>query len=388
MTVRTVAIVGAGIAGLTTALCLARKGIASHILEQAERLEEVGAGLQISPNASGILAMLGLLPSIEARWLEPDSVILASGRSLKQLTAVPLGANARRRWNYPYGVLHRSTLQRVLLDAVQSEPLAHLHLGCQVSRHSRTEIAALTGTRPEMIVGADGVWSRLRTAVPAAPPARFSGSIAWRFMVPFNEAPSFLDPRSVVAWTGPSAHLVAYPLAEAAAFNIVAIHQGSALKHDWSAKPSEAGMAFSIEAFSGWNPEIVALLRSAKSPLAWPLYGCPDGRWYNSRELILVGDAAHATTPFAAQGAAMAIEDAAELAAVISGSVNLAESLRTFEKRRRERLKRVRGRADFNRFAYHASGPIAFARDVVLSMRKPESLLADLDWLYGYKPNI
>ncbi|MBD9372410.1 FAD-dependent monooxygenase [Rhizobium sp. ARZ01] len=384
MTVRTVAIVGAGIAGLTAALCLARKGIASHILEQADRLEEVGAGLQISPNASGVLAKLGLLPTLESQWLEPERIVLASGRTLRPLTAVPVGTQARRRWSYPYGVLHRTTLQRVLIAAVQAEPLAHLHLGAKVDRYNPTAIATQTGEAVDLIVGADGVWSKLRTAVPAAPPACFSGSVAWRFMVPFDRAPPLFDPRSVVAWIGPSAHLVAYPLAEAQSFNIVAIHQGTAGRQIWSGQSGDDGIR--MDAFSGWDAGIRALLQAANDPLTWPLYECADGRWYNNSDLILIGDAAHASTPFAAQGAAMAIEDAAELAAAVSGNVDLPDALSSFEKRRRERLKRVRARADFNRFAYHARGPIAFARDVILAIRSPESVAADFDWLYGYQP--
>ncbi|MFD1326850.1 FAD-dependent monooxygenase [Mycoplana ramosa] len=385
MTVKTVAIVGAGIAGLTAALCLARKGIASHILEQADRLEEVGAGLQISPNASGVLARLGVLPALEARWLEPVSIVLASGRTLKPLTTIPVGTAARRRWQHPYGVLHRATLQRVLLDAVRAEPLAHVHLGAQVARHNPAAIVAQIGESVDLIVGADGVWSILRTAVPAAAPARFSGSLAWRFMIPFDRAPGFLDPRSVVAWTGPSAHLVAYPIAEVQAFNVVAIHQGAFRGHIWSATSGQTGSTLRLDAFSAWNSEIVALLRAAEAPLAWPLYECADGRWSNGRDLILIGDAAHATTPFAAQGAAMAIEDAAELAAAVATAPDLPAALSAYEKRRRQRLKRVRARADFNRFAYHARGPIALARDAVLALRSPESLAADLDWLYGYR---
>lgn len=385
MTVKTVAIVGAGIAGLTAALCLARKGIASHILEQADRLEEVGAGLQISPNASGILARIGVLPALETQWLEPERIVLASGRTLKPLTAISVGVEARRRWHYPYGVLHRATLQRVLLDAARAEPLVQVHLGAQVARFNPAAIAAQIGVPADLIVGADGVWSILRTAVPAAPPARFSGSLAWRFMVPFDGAPRFLDPRSVVAWTGPSAHLVAYPIAEVQSFNVVAIHQGAFRGHIWSATSGQAGMALRLDAFSGWNNEIVALLRAAETPLAWPLHECADGRWFNNRDMILIGDAAHATTPFAAQGAAMAIEDAAELAATIATAADLPTALSAFEQRRRGRLKRVRARADFNRFAYHARGPIALARDAVLALRSPESLAADLDWLYGYR---
>lgn len=386
MTVRAVAIVGGGIAGLTAALCLARKGIASHVVEQADRLEEVGAGLQISPNASCVLSALGLLPALEERWTEPERIVLASGRSLKRLTYVPVGADARRRWHHPYGVLHRATLQRILLEAVQKDPLISLHLGIRQEAYDRDCLSNWLGVRPELTIAADGVWSTLRASVPSAGTTRFSGNIAWRFMVPFAGAPSFLDRRCVTAWLGPAAHLVAYPLAEADAFNLVAIHKGTAVSHSWAARSGEEGMILRLDTFSGWNEAITDLLRAAEAPLAWPLYECGDGRWFDGGDLVMIGDAAHATTPFAAQGAGMAIEDAAELAAAVAGAADVKAALRAFEASRRQRLRRVRARAEFNRFTYHARGPVALARDTVLALRSPQSLAADFDWLYGYRP--
>ncbi len=390
MTVRTVAIVGAGMAGLTAALCLARKGIASHLIEQAERLEEVGAGLQISPNASRVLATLGLLPALEKRWTEPERIVIASGRSLKPLAHVPVGADARRRWHAPYGVLHRATLQQVLFEAASGNPLIGMTLGVRMEGYDRAaEIADLIGVRPDLTIAADGVWSTMRAGVPGAANARFSGNIAWRFTIPFATAPRFLDPHAVTAFVGPSAHLVAYPLTEADAFNIVAIHKGPAfISHSWDVHADEAGTAFGLDAFSGWNKDIAALLALAEKPLAWPLYECGDGRWFDGKDLLLIGDAAHATTPFAAQGAAMAIEDAAELAQALAGGADARTALAGFEAQRRQRIGRVRARADFNRFAYHARGPVALVRDIVLGLRSAESLAADLDWLYGYRPDI
>ncbi|MCV3737608.1 FAD-dependent monooxygenase [Rhizobium sp. TRM96647] len=390
MTVRTVAIVGAGIAGLTAALCLARKGISSHLIEQADRLEEVGAGLQLSPNATRVLSVLGLLPALERRWTEPERIVLASGRSLKPLAQVPAGADARRRWHDPYGVLHRATLQKVLFDAARDNPLVGMTLGVRMEGYDRAaEIADLIGVRPDLTIAADGVWSTMRAGVPGAANARFSGNIAWRFMIPFAKAPRFLDPRAVTAFVGPSSHLVAYPLTEANAFNIVAIHKGPAfISRGWETQAGEAGAAFQLDAFSGWNKDIAALLALAEKPLAWPLYECGDGRWFDGNDLVLIGDAAHATTPFAAQGAAMAIEDAAELAQAVADASDFRTALSDFETRRRQRVRRVRARADFNRFAYHARGPVALVRDVVLGLRSPERLAADLDWLYGYRPHI
>jgi salicylate hydroxylase len=375
-------IVGAGIAGLTTALALARKGIAVHILEQAPALDEVGAGLQLSPNAARILADLGLLDALSARWSEPDHILLSSGRSLSPLASVPAGAAARARWGAPYGVLHRTALQAVLLDAVRREPL------CRLTTDKRIESApeALAVAPADVLIAADGVWSRLRQAVPGALPARYSGNVAWRFLVPYGAAPSFLNPRTVAAFLGPQAHLVAYPLAETQAFNIVAIHQlVEAPPEGWSRTGDAAARTRLLAAFSGWHPDIRRLLEDARTPLMWPLFECPDGAWTDGKKTVLIGDAAHAMTPFAAQGAAMAIEDAALLATLLANTSDTPQALRQFEGTRRERIARVRSRGAFNRFAYHARGPIALARNLVLSMRGPESLAADLDWLYGYR---
>ncbi|MDX3976064.1 FAD-dependent monooxygenase [Shinella sp.] len=376
---RSATIVGAGIAGLTAALSLARKGIASHILEQAPALEEVGAGLQLSPNASRILADLGLLDALSARWSEPDHILLSSGSTLAPLASVPAGKAARTRWGAPYGVLPRASLQAVLLEAVRDEPLCTLATGQRIE----TAQDALAIAPADVLIGADGVWSRLRQAVPGALPARYSGNVAWRFLVPYAAAPSFLNPRTVTAFLGPQAHLVAYPLAQTQAFNIVAIHQSAeAPPEGWSRSGDTATL---LSTFSGWHNDIRRLLDDARAPLMWPLFECPDGAWTDGRKTVLIGDAAHAMTPFAAQGAAMAIEDAALLANRLAEATDTGQALRQFETTRRARVARVRSRGAFNRFAYHARGPIALARNLVLSLRGPESLAADLDWLYGYR---
>lgn len=375
-------IVGAGIAGLTAALALAQKGITAHILEQAPAFEEVGAGLQLSPNASRILDDLGLIDRLSARWSEPDHILLSSGSSLAPLASVPAGDDARTRWGAPYGVLHRAALQAVLIDAVRREPLCTVTTGRRIETAEQAHALAPT----DILVAADGVWSRLRQSVPGALPARYSGTVAWRFLVPYGLAPPFLNPRTVTAFLGPQAHLVAYPLAESQAFNIVAIHQlAEAPPEGWSRQGDAMARKRLLDAFSGWHTGIRRLLNDAQEPLMWPLFECPDGAWTDGRETVLIGDAAHAMTPFAAQGAAMAIEDAALLAHVLADGTDSAQALRRFETTRRERVARVRSRGAFNRFAYHARGPIALGRNLVLALRGPQSLAADLDWLYGYR---
>ncbi|MBP1886952.1 FAD-dependent monooxygenase [Sinorhizobium mexicanum] len=379
-----VAIVGAGIAGLTTALCLAHQGFETEIFEQSDSLKEVGAGLQLSPNASRILIELGLLPALEAVWSEPDSVALLDGRSLRSLASVPAGSYARNRWAAPYGVLHRASLQKILLDAAAAEPRCRVHLGFRIESDPEAAIDRAMARRPSVIVGADGIWSRTRTSIAGAGPVQFSGNIAWRLMVPRAEVTAPLSDDRVTAFLGSKAHLVAYPIKEVGGFNLVAIVEGKAGDNVWIGKDSEERRRELAAAFDDWHPKLRALLTSATAATYWPLCTVGDGAWHDKTRTILIGDAAHAMTPFAAQGAAMAIEDARELARCLAESQDAPSAFARYDHARRSRIDRVRKRAAFNRFAYHARGPVRLGRDLVLALKGPESLAADLDWLYGY----
>ncbi|QLF70331.1 FAD-dependent monooxygenase [Peteryoungia desertarenae] len=384
MNVSTAVIIGAGVAGLTAALSLARKGVSSTVLEQAPQLGEVGAGLQLSPNATRILALLDVLPDIERQWLEPKSVTLASGQSLRELTAIPVKEIARSRWGAPYGVLHRSTLQQALLKAVLHEPLCHLKLGTRVDGISREEIGDLAGVKPDLVIGADGVWSSCRDFVPDAPHVSFSGNIAWRFTIPAASAPTFLAHDRVMAFLGAKSHLVCYPLREIDGFNLVAISSGTGAAESWAIDADAARRAMLLERFHGWHQQIRHILAGAEHPTFWPLYEATDGAWHNGIDTVLIGDAAHAMMPFSAQGAAMAIEDAFSLAESLSHAT-LPSALAAFESDRKSRARRVKKRGQLNKFAYHARGPIRLGRDLVLSLKSPQSLAQDLDWLYGFR---
>ena len=384
MPIKTAAIIGAGIAGLTAALALARHGVRSHIFEQADVLTEVGAGLQISPNASRILDTLGVLDALLPIWLEPKDVQLVSGSSLRPVALVPCGDFAKERWGSPYGTAHRATLQKALLDAVTANALCTLHLGRHIDIKDKQGLDGIAGLSVDLVIGADGVWSKTRALVPGAPSPLFSGNIAWRFTIPEASAPTILNRASVTAFLGPSSHLVCYPIRENAAFNIVAIVSGNGASHDWSATGSKAQRDQMLRGFSGWNSAILRMLETQEQASFWPLYEMGPGRWHNGSDTILIGDAAHAMMPFAAQGAAMAIEDAFELAGMLA-TRPVPEALDLYEKHRAPRIARLRQRAAFNQFAYHARGPIRMARDLVLSLRPPQSLAADMDWIYGYR---
>jgi len=385
MPIERVAIIGAGMAGLTAALSFAHRGIAADIFEEAAALVEVGAGLQISPNASRVLSELGVLPALEAVWTEPERIALVSGFSLRPIAHVPAGRFARERWGAPYGVLHRATLQNALLSAVKQNPLCSVHLGTPVRENAHETLTGITGKTYPLIVGADGVWSNLRAEIPHAPKPDFSYNVAWRFTISNGAMPSWLVPDQVTAFLGPSTHLVAYPLKEVDGFNIVAIASGISPGETWDAEASEAQRHMLLSQFHRWDRRIVDLLDRTERPTFWPLYQASPGRWQNGRNMALIGDAAHAMMPFAAQGAAMAIEDAFVLANRVAGPLPLAQALSSFESDRTARAAKVRARGLFNRFAYHARGPIRLGRNIVLSLRPPQSLAADLDWLYGFR---
>tara|TARA_R110000850_G_scaffold2897_12_gene13425 strand:- start:3 stop:1178 length:1176 start_codon:yes stop_codon:yes gene_type:complete len=380
-------IIGAGIGGLAAALAFAHKGHEVDIVERAPALSEVGAGLQISPNASRILIALGLGDALRETMIIPHEIVLASGRSLRKITHVPCGQFAADRWGAPYGVMHRADLQTLLLDAVTADSRCRLHLNQTVSSPDIASLHDRLGCpRPNLVIGADGVWSQTRNLIGGASRPRFSGKVAWRFKVAAEQARQVLAPVNVTAFLGADTHLVAYPLEHGETINMVAIARGANPGETWAQRESQTDRRELLDAFANWHPGLVSILRQAPEMTWWPLFEMPDGPWHDSARTVLIGDAAHAMTPFAAQGAAMAIEEGFELAGDFSRDpADTAAMLRQFEARRRARINRARSRGAFNQFAYHARGPVRLGRDLVLALKRPESLAADLDWLYGYR---
>lgn len=391
---RTVVIAGAGIGGLTAALALAAKGFEIVLLEKSERLEEAGAGLQLSPNASRVLIGLGLGPRLDEAAIVPDAVRMMSARRGREIARLPLGPDATARAAAPYWVIHRADLQAALAAQVRSHPAIELRLGWQfeqvtpqpdggvqvLNRNgvSRKQDAALA------LVGADGIWSAVRQQLfPDAQP-RFSGLIAWRGTFDATRLPAGQSPRDVRLWMGASAHLVAYPISAGRRINIVAIVAGSWNRPGWSA-PGEAD---EIKAsFARWPVEARQLIDNVEGWRRWALFTMRDGGVWANGSVALLGDASHGMLPFAAQGAGMAIEDAAVLARCLSEATDAAgvpAALQRYAELRGPRVGRVQRTARQNGQIYHLAGPAALARDLAMQTLGTR-LLTRHGWIYDWR---
>jgi salicylate hydroxylase len=371
-----VAIAGAGISGLCSALALASQGHEISLYEQSEQLEEIGAGLQLSPNATRILEKLGVADALALHWLEPKGLELLSGRSLRRLTHVELGAAALKRWEAPYAVVHRGALQTVLFDKCSRARNISFHFG---QRLDCAGLAALASSG-DMLIGADGVWSTVRETFENAGIPRFARHIAWRATATFNDVRDLVSNDSVNVFLGPRSHLVVYRIGPTLV-NLVAVTPGKQTAKDWNLAGESTQLR---KSFTGWHDAVHAAI-AGTSWRCWPIYEVGNGSWQDGLRTVLVGDAAHAMPPHAAQGAAMAIEDAFELSICIKRhDSNVTSAIAAFEARRKTRLSRIRRRGWLNRFAYQAIGPIRIGRDILFALRSPERFASDLDWIFGY----
>jgi salicylate hydroxylase len=396
---RTIFIAGAGIGGLTAALALAARGFRIILLEKAEKLEEVGAGLQLSPNATSVLVSLGLGERVSLRAVVPEAVSIMSARAGGELVRLPLGEAAATRAGAPYWVLHRADLQGALAAAAVDHPDIELRLGAtfeDVAAHARgLTVVYRSGNSRESglasaLIGADGVWSTVRQHLFPDVQPRFSGLIAWRGTFEATQLPKGYASRRVQLWMGPDAHLVAYPIAGGRQINVVAVVPGTWNRPGWSTpgSPSEVMDAFPA---TRWPGPARMMLAAVDGWRKWALFGVPEGRDWSKGQVALLGDAVHAMLPFAAQGAGMAIEDAAVLAQHLDrerceSAADVASSLKQYGRARQARVRRVQRTARQQGRIYHLTGPLALARDLAIRALGPQRLLARQDWIYDWRP--
>lgn len=390
-----IVVAGAGIGGLAAALSLARVGRKAFVLERAAKIEEVGAGLQIAPNAGRVLAELGLEPALAEIGLEPRAINIRRGRDGDVLARLDL-TEARYRWGAPFRVFHRADLHGALLKAAgETEGVAvrsAARVGSFETRSERVHIGVHTASGLEEIdasglVGADGVRSSVRShLIPHESDAPlYVGCAAWRALIPADLAPAEFRARESHLWLMPGAHVVHYPLRDASVINVVMVVD-EPLSHDHSETSilSLGGPELSrhLAGISMATP-LRALIEAGNGWRHWPLFSRPQLERWSHGPVTLLGDAAHPMPPFLAQGAAQAIEDADALGRAFMQLGATAETaFAAYEKARLTRAYKVvrasRRQGDY----FHMGAPGSFGRDLVIRALGGRGMLARNAWLY------
>ena len=384
-------IMGAGIAGLGAAIALSLDGHPVTVLERSEELKEFGAGVQLGPHAVRILQRWGIAELLRPHISAPTGVAVHDGKTSALITRIPLGRTIEKRHGAPYWVVHRADLQNALLKRLKTFSTAKIRLGFNYDLYKRVndhvtvlpeEGKPLHG---RVLIGADGLRSQVRRQVTGRDPdPEFSGKTAWRALIDTASLPDGLWRSYTGLWMAPNAHFVHYPINGNRQLNIVAIIDDEWQDEVWAApgNPKEV-----MSHFTRWAAEPRKLLSLPEKWMKWPLFRQPRGVIWpmSAGPVLLIGDASHPVLPFLAQGAAMAIEDAAAFALYLRqarGDVRMTVGM--FEAARRPRVRRVQRTSEKMGRIYHLPAPLNLARNRVMQHRGREQLLASLDWLYGH----
>jgi salicylate hydroxylase len=388
-----VVVVGGGIGGLTAAACLTQAGLHVQVLEQAHQFREVGAGVQLGPNATRVLRRLGLGDALRNAGFRPDAVRLMRWADSKPLSEQALAAAAEREFGSPYYTLYRPDLIDLLAAHLPTNVvrLGTAVTGVYTNNDGRVAVKLADGSAEsaDVVIGADGTHSTIRSATVGDVAARFSGMAAYRALIPHNRVRS--SRTGVVRnWLGPHQHLVAYPVGRDARYiNVVCVvPEPSWTTEAWNIPGSVTDLR---KHFAGWSAELTTLLDAIDEPVfKWALYDRePLARW-STATTTLLGDACHPMLPFLAQGAAQAIEDAAALARCLSETpADIPAALARYQAARRPHTAKIQRMSWDNNTIYHLpDGPEQTARDTALQAATTESGLANLRWIYGNDPEV
>ena len=387
-----VLIAGAGIGGLTTALCCVQHGLDVTVLERAPIIAEVGAGIQLPPNAMHVFRKLGLEDALRAVSVAPDAIETRMGMSGRTIFNIPLADHAEKKWGAPYLHIHRADYIAVLLDALKTRAPQALRLGQPVSHYEQNEDqvridgqATLTG---DVLIGADGIQSVIRQQMLGEDAARFTGNVAWRATVPMDVLGDLAPKRTACAWMGEGRHAVTYQLRSGDLANFVGVVERDGWTEEgWTIKGSKAEL---MDDFAGWHPVITNLIQAVDEDqlYRWALFDRPPLTHWTDGRVALLGDSAHPMLPFLAQGAAMAVEDAWVLAKNLSRNRPPPMSLKAYADQRQARTAKVQSVSRANMGIFHKRGRVAqlatygpmwLAGHVV-----PGIIHSRMNWLYGY----
>lgn len=385
-----IAIAGAGIGGLTTALSLLAQGFEVDVYEQASQLGELGAGLQISPNGSRVLQGLGLAEALKTCVSPARGKEIRMWNTGQRWKLFDLGDDCMARFGAPYWMVHRGDLHRVLLTAFEQRSSRPVRLNARVvEAHSTAAGVSFQlndGSVHEAdgLLAADGVHSVLREQLLGVDKAQFTGLLAWRGLVPVNRVTAHLQKPVGTNWVGPGAHVITYPVRAGQLMNVVGIIE----REGWHSESwTEAGTHDELlRDFGHWHADVCDLMRQIEQPFKWALVGREPQNGWAQGAICLIGDAAHPTLPFLAQGANMAIEDAAVMARCLAKYESPSAAFARFEALRWQRTADIVNRSRDNALRFHNPqlSDADKAVDYVTSEWEPEKVRRRYDWLFEY----
>jgi len=381
-----VAVIGGGIGGLSAALQLLRAGIDVHVYEQAEQIGEIGAGIQISPNASRLLLRLGLKGAMDSVGIRPRAVHQRRWDDGRTLQFAPLGPEIEASFGAPYYHFHRGDLAKLLADALPGERLrvGHKLIGLEQRRESVTARFENGATADaDVLVGADGIHSRVRGLVFGPEKPRFTGCVAWRGLVPAERIAHLNIEVVSHNWMGPGGHVVHYWVSSGRMMNVVCVvERGDWTRESWTDKGAVEDV---LARYEGWHPTVRGLIGAFPETFIWALHDRAELPHWSEGRVTLLGDACHPMLPMMAQGAAQAIEDGAALAALLKTEPgDIAGTLLRYEALRKPRATRLQQASAANRTRFHLpDGEAQRARDEALAASGDRSI-ANIGWLYAH----